>query len=216
MSRTDHLHTVSPLKMTRTPRTFLSMSVTGRKPDNLPEGVGFYERTLKSYSIGEYRKTINHYSNRSECNEKNAYDGYHAREYIDALCKHHQSIWIVSAGLQRSFTLLGIWELFDNGRITLPGIRNRYGVPVQSTTGVKGYIAIGGKTEIIVCRWGDCTIRAISTSNYGNASITEILESVGEDIEARCIPGGEDSNEYPDNLTMQRAIGRWYGTMLFN
>lgn len=214
MSDKRHYHSVNPLKLTRVPRVFVSLCVTGKPQYEVTTETTHYERVLRDYSIGEYVRSIVSYSNRGEQTEYNPKWGYHGREYLRSITEKHKSIYLLCNGVQRCFTLLGLWELFDEGMITLPGIRNRFGTPIQDKFTMRGYVAIGGNTEIIVCKWGDCTIRAVSHSNYGNVSLDDIMQGYGEEYDAINIRQGEDSEAYPDVLDIQRSMADWYRKML--
>lgn len=215
MNRTEYYSSVSPLSVTRIPKVFLSMACIGKPDRELTSSSQYYERVLRSYSIGEYQRTINMYSCRSEITQRDVSDGYYAREFINDVRKKHQSIWIICEGLLRCFTLLSMWELFDSKEITLPGLQSEANENDDKNTTAKGYVSIGGKTEIIVCKWGDCTIRVVSISNYGDMTLQDIFRSNDDELETISIRNGEDSANYPDILDIQRNVAYWYRKMLF-
>lgn len=216
MDKKKYYNSISPLSVTRVPRVFLSLSCIGQPDREVNSDTTYYERVLKSYSIGKYVHAINTYACREERTERDITDGYYAREFINDVKREHKSIWIVCNGLQRCLTLLSIWDLFDDGVIRLPGINRNENKNEDRKESVRGYVSIGGKTEIIICKWEDSTIRMVSTSNYGGMELQDIYNSIGDELESVCCKLGEDSPSYPDVLSSQRAIGTWYKKLLIN
>lgn len=214
MSRSEYYSSVSPLKVTRIPKAFLSISCIGKPDRPIDENSGYYERVLRSFSIGEYQRTINMYSCRSEITMRETNDAYYAREYVNDIRKKYTSVWIVCDGLLRCLTLLSFWDLFDSGHITLPGLYTGEKVKKDDIKGIRGYVSIGGKTEIIVCKWGESTLRFVALSNYGDMTLADIFRSNDDELETISIRNGEDSINYPDVLDIQRNIGLWYRKML--
>jgi len=209
-----HLSTVYPVSTTRVPRVFLSISAISKPDRSINDGAKYCERKLASYSIGIYERVFNTYRCNGEQSEENPKCGYHAYEYILDAATKHDSIWIVCNNVEQTLTLINFWDLMDAGLVTLPGVANKDGIPNLKRNCASGYVAIGGKVQMIVCRYKKCTIRIVGIANYGDTSLEDVFNSQGDTASAAYIKFGEDIDTYPSALEIQRAMGHWYKDFL--
>ena len=209
-------HTVRPLGLTRIPRAFISLATISQPDRRYSENNDFAELVLKSYSVGYYERKIKGFSCMEEITDNEAQNGDSAASFIQRYASESEAIWIICNGVSKAFTLIGLWKFVEDRTFR---IRNREGDTDNGRNENRrkdGYIAIGGKTEIIICKYNKCTLTFVSTTNYADTSVSDIMELYGDEIDAINCRQGEHSELYPDIIDIQRCQAKWFSEMLMN